>query len=84
MRNTIKLKIQIAIAVIIAIVSGVQAWVSVNQLHEETTSTLNREIQNISESTNRYISDWLSIRSDMMLLMNKSSPVLMMQIASYC
>ncbi|CAE6881478.1 methyl-accepting chemotaxis protein [Vibrio sp. B1ASS3] len=32
MRNTIKLKIQIAIAVIIAIVSGVQAWVSVNQL----------------------------------------------------
>ncbi|EGQ9183161.1 methyl-accepting chemotaxis protein [Vibrio parahaemolyticus] len=67
MRNTIKLKIQIAIAVIIAIVSGVQAWVSVNQLHEETTSTLNREIQNISESTNRYISDWLSIRSDMML-----------------
>ncbi len=49
MRNTIKLKIQIAIAVIIAIVSGVQAWVSVNQLHEETTSTLNREIQNISE-----------------------------------
>lgn len=40
MRNTIKLKIQIAIAVIIAIVSGVQAWVSVNQLHEETTSTL--------------------------------------------
>lgn len=57
MRNTIKLKIQIAIAVIIAIVSGVQAWVSVNQLREETTSTLNREIQNISQSTNRYISD---------------------------
>ncbi|EKO3807638.1 methyl-accepting chemotaxis protein [Vibrio harveyi] len=67
MRNTIKLKIQIAIAVIIAIVSGVQAWVSVNQLREETTSTLNREIQNISQSTNRYISDWLAIRSDMML-----------------
>ena len=67
MRNTIKLKIQIAIAVIIAIVSGVQAWVSVSQLREETTSTLNREIQNISQSTNRYISDWLAIRSDMML-----------------
>ncbi|WP_051118142.1 methyl-accepting chemotaxis protein [Vibrio campbellii] len=67
MRSTIKLKIQIAIAVIIAIVSGVQAWVSVNQLHTETTSTLNREIQNISQSTNRYISDWLTIRSDMML-----------------
>ncbi|MGR5237409.1 methyl-accepting chemotaxis protein [Vibrio alfacsensis] len=67
MRNTIKLKIQIAIAIIIAIVSGVQAWVSVNQLREETTSTLNREIQNISQSTNRYISDWLAIRSEMML-----------------
>ncbi|UMM03295.1 methyl-accepting chemotaxis protein [Vibrio campbellii] len=67
MRSTIKLKIQIAIAVIIAIVSGVQAWVSVNQLRTETTSTLNREIQNISQSTNRYISDWLTIRSDMML-----------------
>lgn len=67
MRSTIKLKIQIAIAVIIAIVSGVQAWVSVNQLRTETTSTLNREIQNISQSTNHYISDWLTIRSDMML-----------------
>ncbi|BCN25312.1 methyl-accepting chemotaxis protein [Vibrio alfacsensis] len=67
MRNTIKLKIQIAIAIIIAIVSGVQAWVSVNQLREETSSTLNREIQNISYSTGNYISDWLAIRSDMML-----------------
>ncbi|MGR5069834.1 methyl-accepting chemotaxis protein [Vibrio alfacsensis] len=67
MRNTIKLKIQIAIAIIIAIVSGVQAWVSISQLHEETSSTLNREIQNISYSTGHYISDWLAIRSDMML-----------------
>lgn len=50
MRNTIKLKIQIAIAVIIAIVSGVQAWVSVNQLREETTSTL---IEKFKTSLNR-------------------------------
>ncbi|WP_282067024.1 methyl-accepting chemotaxis protein [Vibrio rotiferianus] len=67
MRSSIKLKIQIAIAVIIAIVSGVQAWVSVNQLRDETTSTLSREMENISASTNRYISDWLAIRSEMML-----------------
>ncbi|WP_208444919.1 methyl-accepting chemotaxis protein [Vibrio sp. B1ASS3] len=41
--------------------------ITYHQLREETTSTLNREIQNISQSTNRYISDWLAIRSDMML-----------------
>ncbi|MCG9684654.1 methyl-accepting chemotaxis protein [Vibrio sp. Isolate23] len=67
MRNTIKLKIQIAIAIIIAIVSGVQAWISVSQLKQETTSALNSEMANVSHATSRYISDWLSIRSDMML-----------------
>ena len=67
MRNTIKLKIQIAIAIIIAIVSGVQAWISVSQLKQETTSALNSEMPNVSHATSRYISDWLSIRSDMML-----------------
>ena len=67
MRNTIKLKMQIAIAVVIAIVSGVQAWISVNQLQQETTSALNNEMANISHATSRYISDWLAIRSDMML-----------------
>lgn len=67
MRNTIKLKIQIAIAIIIAIVSGVQAWISVSQLKQETTSALNSEMTNVSHATSRYISDWLSIRSDMML-----------------
>ncbi|MCC2525499.1 methyl-accepting chemotaxis protein [Vibrio coralliilyticus] len=67
MRNTIKLKIQIAIAIIIAIVSGVQAWISVSQLKQETTSALNSEMTNVSHATSRYISDWLAIRSDMML-----------------
>ncbi|CAM2817518.1 methyl-accepting chemotaxis protein [Vibrio neptunius] len=67
MRNTIKLKIQIAIAIIIAIVSGVQAWISVSQLKQETTSALNSEMANVSHATSRYISDWLLIRSDMML-----------------
>jgi len=72
MRNTIKLKMQIAIAVVIAIVSGVQAWISVNQLQQETTSALNSEMANISHSTSRYISDWLAIRSDMMLANEKT------------
>lgn len=71
MRNTIKLKMQIAIAVVIAIVSGVQAWISVNQLQQETTSALNNEMANISHATSRYISDWLAIRSDMMLANEK-------------
>ncbi|RTZ13717.1 methyl-accepting chemotaxis protein [Vibrio aquaticus] len=72
MRNTIKLKIQIAIAIVIAVVSGVQAWISVNQLQQETTSALNSEMANISHSTSRYISDWLAIRSDMMLANEKT------------
>lgn len=71
MRNTIKLKIQIAIAIVIAIVSGVQAWISVSQLKNETTSALNSEMANVSHATARYISDWLEIRSDMMLANEK-------------
>ncbi|NOH81896.1 methyl-accepting chemotaxis protein [Vibrio sp. RE86] len=72
MRNTIKLKIQIAIAIVIAVVSGVQAWISVNQLEQETTSALNNEMANISHATSRYISGWLAIRSDMMLANEKA------------
>lgn len=47
MRNTIKLKMQIAIAIVIAVVSGVQAWISVSQLKQETTSALNSEMANM-------------------------------------
>lgn len=67
MRHTIKFKIQVAIAIIIAIVSGVQAWNSISQLRQETTKSINSEMTNVSLATSRYISDWLSIRSDMML-----------------
>ncbi|WP_337165846.1 methyl-accepting chemotaxis protein [Vibrio fluvialis] len=66
MRHTIKFKIQVAIAIIIAIVSGVQAWNSISQLRQETTKSINSEMANVSLATSRYISDWLSIRSDMM------------------
>lgn len=71
MRNTIKLKMQIAIAIVIAIVSGVQAWISVSQLKNETSTALNSEMANVSHATARYISDWLAIRSDMMLANEK-------------
>ncbi|ELR67121.1 Methyl-accepting chemotaxis protein [Photobacterium marinum] len=67
MKYTIKLKIQIAIAVIIASVSAVQAWISINQLKQETTSEISSQMQNISEATSRYITDWLKTRSEMML-----------------
>ncbi|NAX19835.1 methyl-accepting chemotaxis protein [Vibrio sp. V39_P1S14PM300] len=72
MRNTIKFKIQIAIAIIIAIVSGVQAWISVSQLRQETTSAISQEMENASRATTRYISDWLATRSSMMLANEKA------------
>lgn len=72
MRNTIKFKIQIAIAIIIAIVSGVQAWISVSQLRQETTSAISQEMENASRATTRYISDWLATRSNMMLANEKA------------
>jgi len=67
MRYTIKFKIQIAIATIIAAVSTVQAWISINQLKQETTSEISRQMTDIGEATSRYISNWLDTRSDMML-----------------
>ncbi|CAH6927814.1 Methyl-accepting chemotaxis protein [Vibrio chagasii] len=67
MRHTIKFKIQIAIAMIIAVVSGTQAWISVTQLTQETEVAINQEMKNVSVGTTNYIADWLSTRSDMML-----------------
>ncbi|MCW8330651.1 methyl-accepting chemotaxis protein [Photobacterium sp. SDRW27] len=67
MKYTIKLKIQIAIAVIIASVSAVQAWISINQLKQETTAEVSNQMRDIGQATSRYIADWLSTRSDMML-----------------
>ena len=72
MRRTIKLKIQIAIAIIIAIVSGVQAYISISQLKQETSSAIHSEMSNVSVATTRYISDWLAIRSNMMLANEKT------------
>lgn len=67
MKNTIKLKMQVAIAVIIASVSAVQAWISISQLQQETEAKVSKQMQDIGLATSRYITDWLSTRSDMML-----------------
>ncbi|MGF1683534.1 methyl-accepting chemotaxis protein [Photobacterium minamisatsumaniensis] len=67
MKLTIKLKIQIAIAVIIASVSAVQAWISVTQLTQETTASVSNQMRDNSHATSRYIADWLATRSEMML-----------------
>ncbi|MGF1738619.1 methyl-accepting chemotaxis protein [Photobacterium satsumensis] len=67
MNLTIKHKIQLAIAVIIATVSAVQAWISISQLQQETTSAINNQMRDIAQGTSSNISDWLAIRSDMML-----------------
>ncbi|WP_070963486.1 methyl-accepting chemotaxis protein [Vibrio sonorensis] len=72
MRHTIKFKIQIAIAVIIAIVSGVQAYISVSQLKAETTAAITSEMENVGQATSRYISDWFGIRAEMMLANEKA------------
>ncbi|MGF1726350.1 methyl-accepting chemotaxis protein [Photobacterium nomapromontoriensis] len=67
MKLTIKLKIQIAIAVIIAAVSTVQAWISISQLTQETTTEVSDQMRGIGQATSRNISDWIAIRSEMML-----------------
>lgn len=67
MRHTIKFKIQMAITIIIATVSGAQAWISVNQLTQETEVAINQEMKNVSVGINNYIADWISTRSNMML-----------------
>ncbi|MGR5150066.1 methyl-accepting chemotaxis protein [Photobacterium alginatilyticum] len=67
MKYTIKLKIQVAIAVIIASVSAVQAWISISQLQKETTTEVSNQMRDIGQATSRYIADWLDTRSDMML-----------------
>ncbi|GAL07410.1 methyl-accepting chemotaxis protein [Photobacterium aphoticum] len=66
MTLTIKLKIQIAIAAIIATVSAVQAWVSITRLTEETTHEVSSQMRSLGESTSRNITDWLTARSDML------------------
>lgn len=67
MKHTIKFKIQIAIAVIIATVSLIQAWFSTSQLQQETHNAIESQMASSADSTSRYISNWLDTRGEMLL-----------------
>lgn len=67
MKHTIKFKIQVAIAIIIASVSAVQAWISISQLKTETTKQVYGQMTDIGKSTSNFIASWLDTRTDMML-----------------
>ncbi|UTM57118.1 methyl-accepting chemotaxis protein [Photobacterium sp. CCB-ST2H9] len=67
MKFTIKLKIQVAIAAIIATVSAIQTGISISQLRQETTSEVNAQMSAIGAATGDYIADWLNARRDMLL-----------------
>ncbi|MGF1691418.1 methyl-accepting chemotaxis protein [Photobacterium kagoshimensis] len=79
MKHTIKFKIQVAIAIIIASVSAVQAWISISQLKTETTKQVYGQMMDIGQATSSYIADWLETRGDMLLanesLINTNSDV---------
>ncbi|MBD8514730.1 methyl-accepting chemotaxis protein [Photobacterium sp. 2_MG-2023] len=67
MKFTIKMKIQVAIAAIIATVSAIQAGISVTQLRTETTNEVNAQMRAAGGATSDYIADWLGARRDMLL-----------------
>ncbi|OAN16759.1 chemotaxis protein [Photobacterium jeanii] len=67
MKYTIKFKIQVAIAIIIATVSAVQAWISINQLRTETTKQVHGQMTDIGQATSNYVADWMDTRTDMLL-----------------
>ena len=63
MKYTIKFKIQVAIAIIIATVSAVQAWISINQLRTETTKQVHGQMTDIGQATSNYVADWMDTRT---------------------
>ncbi|OOF23832.1 methyl-accepting chemotaxis protein [Salinivibrio sp. IB872] len=66
-KPTIKLKIIVAIALIVALVSAVLATISVRQLQNETTSSITKQMQDVGDATAQFIDSWLSTRADMLL-----------------
>ncbi|OOE51467.1 methyl-accepting chemotaxis protein [Salinivibrio kushneri] len=67
MKFTIKTKILLAVALVVALVSAVQAWFSVNQLEEETQQNVTEQMRDVGLSTSNFIEEWLDIRSDMLV-----------------
>ncbi|WBA14559.1 methyl-accepting chemotaxis protein [Salinivibrio proteolyticus] len=67
MKFTIKTKILLAVALVVALVSAVQAWFSVTQLKDETQQNVTAQMRDIALSTSNFIDEWLDIRSKMLL-----------------
>ncbi|QIR07076.1 methyl-accepting chemotaxis protein [Salinivibrio costicola] len=67
MKFTIKTKILLAVALVVALVSAVQAWFSVSQLKDETQQSVTAQMRDIALSTSNFIDEWLDIRSKMLL-----------------
>ncbi|OOF19657.1 methyl-accepting chemotaxis protein [Salinivibrio sp. IB574] len=67
MKFTIKTKILLAVALVVALVSAVQAWFSVTQLKDETQQSVTAQMRDIALSTSNFIEEWLDIRSKMLL-----------------
>ncbi len=66
MKITIKTKLIISIALIVALVSAVQAWISISSLRSTTLSSIETQMHDAGTSTSSYINSWLNIRSDML------------------
>ncbi len=66
-KPTIKLKIIVAIAFIVALVSAVLASISVRQLQTETTTSITKQMHDVGDATTQFIDSWLSTRADMLL-----------------
>ncbi|QFU24383.1 methyl-accepting chemotaxis protein [Shewanella eurypsychrophilus] len=67
MTLTIKRKIQIAILVICAAISIIQASISISQLQNETTKAISASINESRKSTSDFISGWLKTRQQILL-----------------
>ncbi|OOF10724.1 methyl-accepting chemotaxis protein [Salinivibrio sp. PR5] len=67
MKFTIKTKILLAVALVVALVSVVQAWFSVTQLKDETQQNVTAQMRDTALSTSNFIDEWLDIRSKMLL-----------------
>jgi methyl-accepting chemotaxis protein len=67
MKFAIKTKILLAVALVVALVSAVQAWFSVTQLKDETQQNVTAQMRDIALSTSNFIDEWLDIRSKMLL-----------------
>ncbi|WP_025739560.1 methyl-accepting chemotaxis protein [Salinivibrio socompensis] len=67
MKFTIKTKILLAVALVVALVSAVQAWFSVNQLEAETKQSVTAQMRDVGLSTSNFIEEWLDIRSKMLV-----------------